>query len=117
MAARGAAWRPAMPARGVLARLDALWPGLVPCEALSQVAALWPAPAERRIHGRTVRSQGNMAGGTGRVCLHLPGLKARWRLLRRAALSNRDGVERRYGPAPSVLGAPRHLRRVTEAIR
>ena len=117
VAARASAWRLILPVQHVLARLEALWPGVVPARSLETISGLQPTPAERLVHRWWVESETNSAVHVGLIWLTMPGLGNRLRYLLETACPSPRYMQQQYGPAPGGLWPLLYFRRLAVALR
>jgi hypothetical protein len=115
--ARARDWRLILPLQRVGARLEELWPGILPAKATRTIAALRPSVVERLVHDEWVRQPGN------------PTVKLALALLVKAGPGNRLGfiletafpcpayLLERYGPAPGGLWPLWYFWRVATVVQ
>jgi hypothetical protein len=116
VAARASAWRLILPVQRILARLEALWPGVVPTQALEAISRLQPTRAERLIHRWWVKNEKNSTVHVGLVWLTMPGLGNRLRYLAETACPGPRYMQQQYGPAPRGLWPLLYFRRLAVAL-
>jgi hypothetical protein len=110
-------WRLVLPAQRVLERLEGLWPGLMPSEALDLVITLTPSRSERFVHRWVVAETGNPAVRAILAWLTMPGFGRRWRYALEHAFPGPDYMTQRYGAAPGGRWPLLYLRRIGLATR
>jgi hypothetical protein len=116
VAARASAWRLILPLQRILARLAALWPEVVPIQALEAISGLQPTRAERLVHRWWVENETNSAVHVGLIWLTMPGLGNRLRYLLETACPGPRYMQQQYGPAPGGLWPLLYFRRLAVAL-
>jgi hypothetical protein len=114
--ARASAWRLILPLQRILARLAALWPEVVPIQALEAISGLQPTRAERLVHRWWVENETNSAVHVGLIWLTMPGLGNRLRYLLETACPGPRYMQQQYGPAPGGLWPLLYFRRLAVAL-
>lgn len=110
VAERATAWRLTLPVQSVLARVEELWPGLIPAVTLESIASLQPTLTERCMHSLTMRQTQDR--NLLLYGLHLPGLRTRLRFLLETLVPSPTFMRDRHGPAPGGLWPLLYFRRV-----
>ncbi len=116
VAARASAWRLILPVQNIMARLEALWPGVVPARSLATISGLQPIPAERLLHRCWVGNGTNHAVRMGLMWLTMPGLGNRLRYLAETACPSPRYMQQQYGPVRGRLWPLLYLRRLAVAL-
>ena len=117
VAARAMAWRLVIPTCHVLRRLDGLWPGIVPSEALTEILALQATRREQIIHKFVIQ---HLENRTVRVLLNwltLPGLAHRGRFILETIIPRPSHLRERYGSPARGLWPLLYLRHAATAVQ
>lgn len=109
-------WRLVIPLQRSLARLEKLWPGTVPTEAVQAVGQLQPTWAERAVHRWVTDRPRNAASDTLLSLATLPGVGRRARFLLEAILPSPDYMRQRYCPRRPWLWPLAYLLRAGTAV-
>jgi hypothetical protein len=117
VAAQASAWRLVLPMQRILARLETLWPGVVPTSALETISRLQPTAAERLVHRWWVENETNSAVHFGLIWLTMPGLGNRLRYLLETTCPSPHYMQQQYGPAPRGAWPLLYFRRLAVALR
>ena len=115
VAERATAWRMTLPVQRVLARLEALWPDLIPVQAPEAIASLQATLTERYMHDWA--SAKKAAGAQLLDGLSLPGLGNRVRYFLETAFPGPSFMRHHYGTAPGGLWPLLYLRRAAATSR
>jgi hypothetical protein len=117
VAAQASAWRLVLPVQRILARLEVLWPDVVPTPALETIWRLQPTAAERLVHRWWVENETNSAVHFGLIWLTMPGLSNRLRYLLETTCPSPRYMQQQYGPAPRGVWPLLYFRRLAVALR
>jgi hypothetical protein len=113
---RAVAWRLIAPLQRVVGHLVALWPGVLPVDALELVSALHPSLAERCVHYGKARHHDNPFVATALSALSRPGLRAQAGFVVESSFPGPAYLSQRYGAAPAGLWPLWYVWRATRAV-
>lgn len=110
-------WRCIIPLQRVLARLEKLWPGLVPAVALQQVRLLRPVFKERFVNWWIEKTRGRPSFDHPLFWITMPGLLRRLEVILKDAFPSPAYMRKRYGPPPAGLWPVLYFQRFFQAFR